>query len=722
MTEEIITAETERPDEELNKSVDEDDAAADDTANAEREAISQAVLASAHEFEDLATVKLTGDLAGELTAVAAAPITNPLEIITNVPPPGSRYDLLRTQLAAEAKAGASAGRAKQELLTTLLGNDLVDGMTPIEARNSATTVLTHLIYAARGEPLPSLPISPAAGAVIDVGGKLASMSDSTFWNMFADAHDGTVADPDELRAQLAIMGMAHELQPLTSAFTWPTGDAVTLQVDELIAAATIDPDYVDLNELYCRAGTLTLNGVPIPRAVMTELVRMAVADLITTGRWEAVETRTPDAKAITDLLTPEPSTGDDADRRNIVRASARELLTQVLGTTAVAAAPDYVARQSETRASRGYLSEAIEFLKGRIKSTASAMPAGKKAAAQLEAAVQKSALLPALEAWSAAYRAGESDAVKLEPLLDGVMRASKALTLELDSRFPKLPAAGSAEGIVQSFKEVVRLPLAEVALEVADLLAVPPTQTSDPLAGPATTAEINTVRARARMAALRTVNGEGGPLKFIDTTVPKALQGDSWCTTLRNAAKSWGIAETRDATQVAKAATDLVTALGSAHNDLQKSWAPGTAFVGENTVDALAHAVGEKIRALAASDRQIKALTSQQLTALAAFELLTPDIADPVGYWRKTKSNVTGVPDAGLGLADALGTWAKAAGKPADTATLSAATYTVVDALVGNRLAIAGSSMADADKAILLRALDDLGAVVAARMGALKSA
>ena len=85
------------------------------------------------------------------------------------------------------------------------------------------------------------------------------------------------------------------------------------------------------------------------------------------------------------------------------------------------------------------------------------------------------------------------------------------------------------------------------------------------------------------------------------------------------------------------------------------------------------------------------------------------------GYWKTTKRKLSGVPDVGLDLAKKLATWEKAWAHPTDKG-LSSATYDVIDALIGNRFAISGSSLSDADKAVLLRALDDLGTAVAARM------
>lgn len=722
MTDEIITTELEHPDEEFERSVDEDEKVLDEEFAREQEEISKTVLESAHELEQLSGEKLVCSLAGELTGMATTPATNPMEIIINTPAPGSRYEVLRAQLASEVKLGGapSINRAKTELLTTLLGHDLTEGMAKPDARSSATTLLTHLVYAAKGQPLPELAISPAAQAVIDVGGKLSTMSDSAFWDLFATAHDGTVANADELLDQLAVMGIAHELQPLKTQFAWPTGDAAALQVDELVAAATIDPDYVDLSELYQRAGTLTLDGQPIPRAVMTELVRIAVADLIVQSRWKPAEARTPDTKEISKLLGPEPvSTDPKAADRNDARNSAKAVLEKARGSTK-GELPELVARQSETRASRGYLREAVDYLLTRVEHATSAMPGGSSAAAKLDAAVQKSSLLPALEAWSAAYRSGESDPVKLKTLLDDVRLGAQALTDEVNTRFPNVSVSGTTpEANAVSFLEAVEIPLAEVALEAAELLRTPPSSSSDPLSGPATTVERNTVRSRARMAALRAINGEGGLPKFVEATVPKALQSESWATTLRAAAKRWTKAETRDANQVVKAASDFVDALRLVQTDLAKNWTPGTVFVGEGTVDALATALGEKIMALAATDPQIKAQTGKQLADLAKFQLSTQTIPDMAGYWRTTKAGIKNVPNVGLDFATKLAAWQKAAANPADTATLSGATYDVVDALIGNRLAIAGSSMSDADKAVLLRALDDLGAAVAVGMAAL---
>ena len=558
MTKEIITPELEHPEKEFEEAADEEERVVDERFAREQEEISKAVLELAHEFEQLGVEQLTHDLAQELTTLARTPVSNSMEIITHPPPQGSRYDVLRTQLTAEAGTlkAPSLKRAKAELLTTLLGHDLTEGLTELEAKSSTNTLLTHLVYAAKGQPLPELAASPAAKAVIDVGAKLATMSDSTFWKLLANAHDGTVADPDELCDQLAIMGIAHELQPLKTQFTWWTGDAVALQVDELVAAATIDPDYVDLSKLYRRAGTLKFNNdQPIPRAITTELVRMAVADLITQGKWKPTAARTPNATTIGLLLALEPvSTDPKAVDRNAVRTSAKALIdnSKSFGKTLD------IARQTQTRASRGHLSEAVDFLLTRLKHGASAMPGGTKAATTLDAFVQKSKLLPALEAWSATYRAGEVRSGKLKTLLDDVNQRAQALADRLNAAFPN-PREGTPQAAAAAFIEAVQVPLAEVALEAAELLRTPPVYSSDPLSGPATTAEQNTVRASARRAALDAINGRAGGLpKFFNTTVPKELQSEPWATSLRNAATNWSTAETRDANQVVKAASAFV--------------------------------------------------------------------------------------------------------------------------------------------------------------------
>ena len=152
-----------------------------------------------------------------------------------------------------------------------------------------------------------------------------------------------------------------------------------------------------------------------------------------------------------------------------------------------------------------------------------------------------------------------------------------------------------------------------------------------------------------------------------------------------------------------------------AQNELKTNWTPGTVFVADGTIDALATAVSEKIKALAATDPQIKAQTGQQLAELAKFQLPTQTISDMAGYWRTNKGKLS-VPKLRLDLATKLAKWEKAAADPTDKAGLSSATYNVIDALTGNRLAISGSSLSDADKAVLLRALYDLGTVVAGRM------
>jgi hypothetical protein len=223
---------------------------------------------------------------------------------------------------------------------------------------------------------------------------------------------------------------------------------------------------------------------------------MAVADLIIQQRWKPAAARTPNGKTIKALLAFEPeSTDPKAVNRNAVRKSATARLTDVNPK----ATSDLISRQTECRASRGHLSEAVDYLLTRTIHGTSAKPGGTKAATTLDAAVKSSKLLPALEAWSAAYRAGESDPGKLKTLLDDVNKKAEALKTTLEAAFgDNIPEKESPEASAAAFMELVEIPLSEIALEAAELLRTPPQVSSDPLSGPAASAERSTVRAKAR--------------------------------------------------------------------------------------------------------------------------------------------------------------------------------------------------------------------------------
>lgn len=717
MSDEVITPEVEEPDDLLENSEDDEDRQADDEFAKEQLEMSQAVQDSAHELEQLAAIQLTGSLGAELGAAAAVPASNPLEIITRPPAPGSRLEGLRTQLEIQAKGGGG-GPARARLLTAMLGGvDVTEGLDPIPARDAATALLTHLVYAAKGAPLPELAASPAAQTVIDMGGKLATMSDASFWRMFADAADRTIATPDALKTEIAMLGMAHEMQPLKTPFTWPTADAVTLQVDELVAAATIDPDYVDLDGLYRRAEKLSLNGQPIPRAVTTELVRLALADLITRAKFQAAADRVPSSRDIADLLKSESGTDAAAKARNIVRTLATKLMTTVPGGAGVGGGAD--PRLIEVRASRGHLAECFSHALARVREVTAGMKGGAPSAAALDTAVAKSGLLPALQAWSEAYRNGETDPAKLNGLLRIVTDAGKALTNEFASRFPmqNLADKGPAGNAV-TFQAFASFVLSEVALETAELLRTPPSNSSDPFAGPSKSVEHSTTLSRARTAATDAA-AKGRLSTFLDANLPKSLRGESWAAKLIGATTAWGTAETRDAAQVIKAASAFADALSSAHDDLQKNWTPGEVFVGDGLIDALSTALTAKLEALAATDPQIKAGLTDELSTLRSLNITPQAITDLADYWQTTSKSAKGLSKTGPGLSGTLKAWDAAAANPGDSDTLVTATYRLADALTAKRTAIAGSSMTDADKAITLRALDDLGNAVATRLAAL---
>lgn len=713
----IIGPELDETEENLDKQDDDQDQSLDDELLKEQQEVSARVLESAQDLENLASERLYASLGGELSAAAANPASNTLEVINKTPASDSRYSVLRRQVALESKT-APAPAARVDLLRTLLGHDLTEGMKAVDARNSATTLLTHLAYAAKGAPLPELAASPAAQAVIDVGGQLSAMSDGAFWKLFADAHSGTVADPRDLQRQLAVMGMVHEFQPLKSSFTWPTGDAVTLQVDELVAAAMQDGGYVDLSEMYARAGELTMNGQPIPRAVMTELVRMAVADIINGNKWKAGSVRTPDMKTVEQLLGSEPADSQGATDRNSMRTSAKQLSERANGAVRTG---DPTGRELATRASRGYLKESTEFLRSRLENGAIAMGRkGKAVADSLHQAVDASRVLDALDMWSESYRAGEADPVKLKLLLDNVNTCGKNLDAELTKRFPNVNINGTdpAQNAL-SFGKAMLTVYGEVAFEAAELLRPGGEVSTDPLAGPKTAANENTVRGDNRRAASKAINGEKGLLGFIDAAVPAELRADSWVGTLRKAASDLNLAESRDANQVAKAAGAFVDALSSAKADLEKNWTPGAVFLGEGVIDSLATALGDKLATLGAADPGIATATADALADLKGFQQVAPTISDPVDYWQTTLKSVKGMPSDTVDLPGKLKAWAAATAPPVDPATLSATTYAAVDALITNRIAVLGSKQADGDKAILVRTLDDLSTMIGATVASL---
>lgn len=104
----------------------------------------------------------------------------------------------------------------------------------------------------------------------------------------------------------------------------------------------------------------------------------------------------------------------------------------------------------------------------------------------------------------------------------------KALEVDLVKRFPKVGITGTdpAQNAL-SFGTGLYAVYGEVAFEAAELLRPGGKVSTDPLAGPATAANENTVRGDSRRAASRAINGEKGLIKFIDAAVPSELRGDS---------------------------------------------------------------------------------------------------------------------------------------------------------------------------------------------------
>lgn len=134
----------------------------------------------------------------------------------------------------------------------------------------------------------------------------------------------------------------------------------------------------------------------------------------------------------------------------------------------------------------------------------------------------------------------------------------------------------------------------------------------------------------------------------------------------------------------------------------------------------MATALTEKLNALGAADPEIANASKDILTALQDLQQKTPTITDPVDYWQTTLKGVKGAPADTVDLPGKLKTWLAATATPVDAATLSAATYGAVDALITNRIAVLESKQADGDKAILVRTIDDLSTMIGAKVASLQ--
>ena len=687
----------------------------------QRTALTEAVDDGASELEALAAHQLTDALTQRVSDAATKPVDNPLEVTRTETKAETRLGNLQGQVD-RALNGLGASVGAQDFLSILFGFDT--STLPRSARTAgALTLLTHIVYAATGEPLMMTSNSNAADTVTDLTEKLNAMTDRAYWRTLSDFYSGTSTPTAELGKQLVFMGLTAELNPMTETFTWPTSDAKALAVDELLAAASKGKGSpVDLAGLYRRAATLTMNGTSVPRAITAELVRMAIADLSLGNHPSVGRFETPNTDNIKTSLAAETPPSDPAEQkaaqdRNDARTSARALLPGSGAAKQVGGTAQQETLRTTMRASRGYLGDMLTYHADRIVDLVGRTPGGSKASGQLDTIVSISQLGDAVDAWSAAYRSSTTDPETLRGLLDTVASRAKLVDSALRTTFGSM--TDPAQNLAQSFSWVVGACTSEIAFEASELLGTDVKTTCDLTAAAVTYVEEATIRGRNRVAAQLARDSKVGLGDYIHK-VGDGYETKGWYADLKNAGTAWSTADTRDLSSLGKATAAFAVAtqkVAAAVEQLPAN-AAAEAATARSILDAMTEAVIDRLQRLKATDPAgTSGALPDKLVQTLRSGLSTPkppnNLAD---YWRTSKKGVRGKlrGDLDSALAKKLKAFQKTAGQSPDARARAALDSAKV--IEGYRYQVELTAK-EPQKTQLLVALDNLLVAISLRLG-----
>ena len=428
------------------------------------------------------------------------------------------------------------------------------------------------------------------------------MTDSAYWETLAAAYDGESTPPEELSEHLVFMGLTGELKPMTEGFRWHSADAVSFQVEQLIAAASPGEGHAaDMAAMYRRARHLSTGGQPIPRAITAELVRMAVAELMAGTHPSEGAYGTPGRRQIERRLDPEPQMSDPdankaAQQRNEVRETAKRLLDVVQAKTTQRVGAGSRAEASLpriARVGRGFLDHIFGFQATRISNECRRFMDGGPTGANLDLLVTRSGILDALRAWSQAYGAATPDSARLKALLDNVRTSAGFVDAGLRSTF----AMGShALGLAS----VLDATVAEVAYEATELIRNRARNNLTQLDAVATLVEETTIRTKERVAA-QLARDNAGLGRYVERT-GRRYSTMAWYGDLKSAADTWStLGDSYDRHVLGKATAAFAQSAADIAGTI-KALPPEQAAVAEGILDALSSAVLDRVERIRAVD------------------------------------------------------------------------------------------------------------------------
>jgi hypothetical protein len=696
----------------------------------------------ATDMEKLADVQLTDKLVQQVIEAGRTAAQNPLEALRDPTKTSQRLDNLdqRRDQALAKISETSVRDAHASFLDVMFGLD-VKGQDSEGRRKAADTLLTHLVYGVQGKPLPATMSSESSSSVQELARRFKGITELDYWMTLANAYDGDPVKLADLNEHMVFMGITGQMTPLDRPFVWADANAVAWQVDQLIAASGANPvrpagsatGSVDIAEIYRRAASLRYNGKPVPRSVVAELVRLALGELITGVRPSPRTVLTPGREPVLRALEPEappsgadPKTTADIASRNRTRAAATDLLKLTARDTAGAGQPTGKATAAGTRsaealrtmsrAGRNALGDLLRHQTNILSNAIRRSSGGSSIASTFEGLLKTADLATALDTWSSRYRSLNVDPAQLADTLADLKVRMKAVIDGLDVFSDPLKNPGDASA--QTIREILSAIALEVGFEANELLLGGVIDTGTRLGGAIAAVDGTGLQGRSRKAAALARDGAGGLGEFV-TDYLKTYTKAPWGAELKAAADAWSAADQKDMASLAKQTPLFVTAIEGVEQRM-KTLTGEQRFMAQTTVDALCHAVRERLLGTIATGNpdallgQFPQLAAQLEGHFTTFESVT----DLPSYWSRVKNAISGTPPDGLAFGDRLGAWQKVAfgQPPIDPPALAAVTYPVVEAVVDYRVKIEQGKNTPADKAELLRLLDTILATMEGRM------
>jgi hypothetical protein len=698
------------------------------------------VTASSKALEQVGNAELTGSMAQDLVVDARTPFTNPREAISR-PSPNPRLDALiaRRDAALATLTDADVSAAHITFVDQVLGVDL--GTTGAGDRGAtADRLLARMRALVQEKPVPPTGDANADAQLQKVVEQWKKLDDGPFWESLAAPWDGDPVTADGAKEHLAFLRVAGDLTPLGDAMLWRTADAKAWAIDQIIQASSASPaasgeaagGRIDIAAMYRRAGKLISLGKPVPRSIGVELVRIALAEL--SGGVKATVRRTPEPArdSVKRRLEPQqppagasPSEVQAANARNRARAAATDLLGAARTDTSLPKNID-IGRVGSARllgiTARAGRAASGEMLAHSVADVVNAIgrSSGKGAgnvAKRAQAVVDKSGVVDAVAKWSDLYNAQTRDPAKLEQACGDLKVRLRAVVDGLNTGFNGMdPTESLAFGLLPTFEALVT----EVGAETAELLSGQAIETGTRLGGPRAATHAAGLQGRARNAAVIARDGKGGLSDFVSKQLA-SYTSKSWYADIKTAADAWTTADQTDLATMLAATSTFSTSLSSVRAKLS-GLAADEAYFARNAIDALAHAVIDRLAGVTATGESLPPGTDlPTLTKALDASLATFDApANLASYWKTAKSGISGVPD-GLDLSGCIAKWIAATqGDGAhDVVAVARTTYAVAEAVTDYRQRIESGSFKLADKATLLRTLDTILFTMSKRVAAL---